>query len=63
MPVTLYERGTDIEATAGTEVIAEIIAPYYNRRFDGEHAYLYLPPDKKTGKPAIVFQINNFIIF
>lgn len=53
MPVTLYERGTTVDAMPGTEILAEIIAPYYNRGFDGEHAFLYLPPDKKTGEPAI----------
>ena len=58
MPVTLYERGIDMDAIAGTEVLAEIIAPYYNSGFDGEHAFLYLPPDKKTGKPAITRKGN-----
>jgi len=53
MPVTLYERGTSVAAKPGVEVLAEIIAPYYNRGFDGEHAFLYLPPDKKTGEPAL----------
>ena len=53
MPVTLYEKGTEIESKRNTEVLAQIIAPYYNRHFDGEHAFLYLPPDQNTGKPAL----------
>jgi hypothetical protein len=53
MPVTLYEKGTEMESSGKTEVLAEIIAPYYNRHWDGEHAFLYMPPDKNTGKPAI----------
>lgn len=58
MPVTLYEKGTEIEATKGTKVLAEIIAPYYNHSFDGEHAFMYLPPDTNTHKPAITRKGN-----
>ncbi|OGV40247.1 MAG: hypothetical protein A2020_09940 [Lentisphaerae bacterium GWF2_45_14] len=58
MPVTLYEKGTEIEAAQGTKILAEIIAPYYNRGFDGEHAFLYLPPDKTTGKAALTRKGN-----
>lgn len=53
MPVTLYEKGTEVEAEKGTEVLAGIVAPYYNRGFDGEHAFMYMPPDKGTGKAAV----------
>ncbi len=49
MPIALYETGTSIRATA----VAEIIAPYFNREFDLEHAYLYLPPDKPDGTAAL----------
>jgi hypothetical protein len=52
MPVTLYERGAAVEALRGTEVLAEIVAPYYSRQWDGEHHFVYLPPDKPTGRPA-----------
>jgi hypothetical protein len=54
MPITLYDLGTDIDAMSGAKVLAEIIAPYFNKKWDGEHAFLYLPPDKATGKPLIV---------
>lgn len=53
MPVTLYQRGTAIEPLPGTEALAEIIAPYYNRHWDGEHGFVYLPPDKPTGQAAV----------
>ncbi|MDD5728300.1 MAG: beta-galactosidase trimerization domain-containing protein [Victivallales bacterium] len=53
MPVTLYEPGTVVKVREGTQVLAEITVPYYNRKFDGEHAFLYLPPDKKSGEPAL----------
>ncbi len=53
MPITFYEPGTDVEPHAGTEVLAEIIQPYYNRHWDGEHGFVYIPPDKPTGRAAV----------
>ncbi len=53
MPVTLYERGTVIEAAPGTEVLARITAPYYSRHWDGAHGFVYLPPDRPTERPAV----------
>jgi len=53
MPVTLYERGTAIEALPRTKVLATITAPYYNRHWDGIQMFRYLPPDKNTGRPAV----------
>lgn len=61
MPVTLYEKGIAMKA-AGGKIIAEIIAPYYNRQFDNEHYYNYLPPDKKDGCAALTLtgQVAHF---
>ncbi|MEN6403495.1 MAG: alpha-amylase family protein [Armatimonadia bacterium] len=53
MPITLYQKGTNIEPTTGQQ-LAEIIAPYYNKHWDGEHGFVYLPPDKPTGRAAAV---------
>ncbi|MGD9519573.1 MAG: alpha-amylase family protein [Armatimonadota bacterium] len=53
MPITLYQPGTTIAAIEGTQVLAGIVAPYYNRHWDGEHGFVYLPPDKATGEPAL----------
>jgi len=53
MPISFYERGVAIGALEGTQVLGEIVAPYYNRHWDGEHAFMYLPPDKNTGRPAV----------
>ncbi|HQK94468.1 MAG TPA: beta-galactosidase trimerization domain-containing protein [Armatimonadota bacterium] len=50
MPITLYQKGTSIEPLDGAEVLGEIIAPYYNRHWDGEHGFLYMPPDKPAGR-------------
>jgi hypothetical protein len=54
MPITLYQRGTSIEPLPGADVFGEIIAPYYNRHWDGEHGFVYMPPDKPTGRACIV---------
>ena len=56
MPIVYYARGTAISALEGTEVLAEIGAPYYNRHWDGEHHHVYLPPDKSTGRPAVTLR-------
>ena len=53
MPVVFYERGTAVSPLAGTRVLAEIGASYYNRHWDGEHGFVYLPPDKGTGRAAV----------
>jgi hypothetical protein len=53
MPVTLYEKGIDIEAREDTEVLATIVAPYYNDIWDGRHGFRYTPPKVDTGRPAI----------
>jgi len=52
MPLNFYERGTSIAPDEGTEVLAEIIAPYYNQHWDGEHGFRYTPPDRPAGRPA-----------
>lgn len=53
MPVTLYDQGAKISAGPAAEVLATIIAPYYNRHWDGEHGFAYLPPDRDSGRPAV----------
>ncbi|MCK5844447.1 MAG: alpha-L-fucosidase [Victivallales bacterium] len=52
MPLTYYGNGIAMEKRNGTETLAEIISPYYNRHWDGEHGFYYAPPDKETGYPA-----------
>ncbi len=50
MPITLYQRGTSIDPMPGAHALGEIIAPYYNEHWDGEHGFVYIPPDKPTGR-------------
>ncbi len=53
MPNNFYCQGTRNEAQAGTEVLATLVRPYFNRHWDGEHGHLYLPPDRETNHPAV----------
>lgn len=53
MPHNFYAPGVAMEARNDTEVWARVVTPYYNRHWDGEHGYLYLPPDKLTEQPAV----------
>ncbi|MFA6100630.1 MAG: alpha-amylase family protein [Victivallaceae bacterium] len=53
MPLSLYSSGIEVEAQQDTRVEAYLIKPYYNRHWDGEHAFFYNPPDKITDKPAL----------
>ena len=53
MPHDFYGPGICVRAQPGTDVLARIVAPYYNRHWDGEHGHLYLPPDRITEHPAV----------
>ena len=55
MPLALYAMGTEIKALPGTTFGAKLIKPYYNRHWDGEHAFFYNPPDKVTNMPLLTF--------
>ena len=54
MPMALYDRGISMAAEKGAQVLARIVAPYYNTHWDGEHGFLYTPPDKLTKEPAVI---------
>ncbi len=58
MPLSLYSSGIEVEALPGTSTEAYLIKPYYNRHWDGEHAFFYNPPDKVTNIPALTICKN-----
>ena len=51
-----YSTGVHVTAQPGTDVLAHIVAPYFNRHWDGEHHFLYLPPDRITDRPAVTLR-------
>ncbi|NQU45251.1 beta-galactosidase trimerization domain-containing protein [bacterium] len=56
MPITLYDRGTSVKASKDTQVLATLVQPYHNRHWDGEHGFVYLPPDRDTGDPVVTLK-------
>lgn len=62
MPLTLYDQGIVTKPVNGTDVLAKIVSPYYNRHWDGEHGFCYTPPDKVTEHPAVT-QCGNVVHF
>jgi hypothetical protein len=53
MPLAFYERGEVVSAQADTAVLGTVITPYYDEHWDGRHGFVYLPPDKDSGRPAV----------
>ena len=53
MPLSLYSSGIEVQTLPGTSMEACLVKPYYNRHWDGEHAFYYNPPDKVTDNPAL----------
>jgi len=59
MPITIYTPGISMRARKGTEVLAQTVQPYFNlRSWDMFHENLYVPPEKKVGRPALVRRGN-----
>ena len=56
MPLALYSTGMEIEALQETEIGALLVAPYYNRHWDGVNSFFYNPPATITDKPALTIK-------
>ncbi len=61
MPVTLYEAGISVSAKPGAKIMGTITAPYYSERWDGRHNFRYTPPDKPSGRPAVI--VNSRVAY
>jgi len=53
MDYCFYEKGSEVQALEGTEVLARIRVPYFNRTYDRFCSHFQTPPDKLTDSPAI----------
>lgn len=61
MLVTIYDPGIAMQARKGAKVLAELWKPYFNvKSWDRYHENLYTPPEKSTGRPALVRCGNVF---
>ncbi|MCX7706143.1 MAG: beta-galactosidase trimerization domain-containing protein, partial [bacterium] len=63
MPITIYQQGVSMRATKESKILARHMKPYFNiRSWDWKHENLYIPPEKETGRPALV-QCGNIFHF
>jgi len=53
--VAMYSLGIKMQSDYS---VADYIEPYFNRCFDGEHGYFYIPPGEKKGFSAIAKKGN-----
>jgi hypothetical protein len=59
--ITIYRPGAALRARKGAQVLARLHQPYFNNgEWDGRHEYVYIPPDKDTGRPALARCGNLF---
>lgn len=61
MLMTIYQPGAQIKAAKGSEVLCRLYKPYFNlASWDMYHENLYIPPEKDTGRPALIRCGNIF---
>ncbi|MFA6930919.1 MAG: alpha-amylase family protein [Lentisphaeria bacterium] len=54
MPLATYTTGLCTKALPGSKVAGHVVAPYYNKHWDGVYSYYYAPPDQETEIPFLV---------
>jgi hypothetical protein len=55
LPLSVNSDCLETEALAGTIVAGNIVAPYYDQKWDGVYSFFYTPPDKVTEYPFVTF--------
>ena len=55
LPLSVNSDCVETEALTGTVVAGNIIAPYYDHKWDGVYSFFYTPPDKVTDFPFVTF--------
>lgn len=56
MDYVFYEPGTSVRAAAGTEVLAGVVNPYFNRTWEHFCSHRQTPPAEPSGKPCITLR-------
>ena len=54
LPLATYAKGLCVRALDPETVAGKIVAPYYNRHWDGMYSYYYTPPDRVTDLPFLI---------
>jgi hypothetical protein len=63
LDLVMYERGSYVKPPAGTQVLAKIWKPYFNRTFKTFTSHSHAPVDKETPYPAITKNENSIYIY
>lgn len=53
MPLNCYVPGLKVVPREGTRTLARAVAPYFPWHWDGEHHFVYLPPDRETEQSIV----------
>ena len=53
LPLSVYDDCMKVEALAGTTVAGKIVAPYFDKDWDGVYAKFYTPPRDLTDLPFV----------
>ena len=53
LPLSVYDDCMKVEALAGTKVAGKIVAPYFDKDWDGVYAKFYTPPRDLTDLPFV----------
>ncbi|MDD2708291.1 MAG: beta-galactosidase trimerization domain-containing protein [Verrucomicrobiae bacterium] len=63
MLTTIYDTGIKMTARQGGKELARLHQPYFNLgSWDGYHENLYIPPEKRAGRSAVI-QCGNILHF
>lgn len=54
MPLATNTKGLSTEALPGSTVAGKVVAPYFNKHWDGVYSYFYTPPNQDTELPFMV---------
>ena len=58
----MYQKGLQVEALEGSEVLCETMVPYFNRTWEHYCSHMHTPSAEKVGYPGVV-QNGNVIYF
>lgn len=50
----MYERGVEVRATEGAELLASITVPYFERSYDRFVSHAHTPPERTTETPGVL---------
>jgi hypothetical protein len=62
MDHVMYESSSQVALQAGTDVLAYIVAPYFNRTWEHFSSHAHTPPDQITPYPAVTQKGNVIYI-